>query len=1815
MWTYKTPYTADEKTRPYIEKRGRLALSRALNIGRVVGFIASGATSAYGQISWGELVSKVVKLSIELSKKPDVRKSGALRAAQETLMRFQKDGQLQGNPTHILGLASNLAELAGKKQIFREEAAKLFAGTRQQDSTSLLDTLGFEQRANPLRCLVSELRLSRFLTLNYDVEIEEEFRRLYRTSGTTRTDVIPTSPSNSSEELLLEREEPESAFDVLCDGKAKFHRALNLPRRVEYSDGTSRSVLSVSMSSENISDLVNFALHPRQFVGQVVHLHGRYDKPNDMVMTDEDYRLKYMKTDESALCFEEALSALHAGNDILFVGSGMREADILQPLRQFISQDKSPDFAQRHVFALLENRVTLDEEWLENVFDQSVDALTKSFARHHLLHAELEAPEDKGASRNDYNSDEQEALRLRNEFGVFALFHGGEELRTIRIALSLIRRLIPKQRKEGRKRVTVGFPKTPKEAKALRAAIVAVSQQLQSQTFDLSKLVSRDETKKIASLLNDLEKALMPDSLFAAGSSGVAAFVGIEEVLKQHSVDNKSLGAVETEVRSRALALAITDLETRRGEWWRDWRARPKERNAKFRASYLKNDNQRLVPTHARHRPVYQTLVHEEGKTAFESFQVLRKLREFAQQEVEQTQSVAVVLERRKKQSPETTLSGGHLKRINSNDLNYFKDEAAGHQRNFEKVPPRRIIRCCMPRGFGKGSLLHILQQPDPSGQALVLDDLFQQWESGSGNDRPIRYHGAFCLHLSFSMEFASVISALKEFVEDALIGILTDYPGSFLEAAEKRLSAAEPVYRDTFLDFLHRDIGRAGDAGGPIKAELQKLKSATEEQSQISKSNLRHLLNDGFWKNKELARGRGRMHRLEELRVRLSAYTDVVDVMNDYNLRLFFAISGLDKLCDEQGNAYNPMFRALFRLLTGCGAKYASESDVTLPIDLLLVSGTRGAPIRYLSPEVKEKKVKRAVLEPGKGAPLDFIAPLQTTTQIGRKRFMRDWPVVPPISMSERYWIDAKDKWSFRRLLKEDEDNGNPDSASLRRSLNTGVALSSWCAGAIGQFQRGTGSAVRDEAKKKQKVREIIRTLDGAAARGGIAQILRELMEIHKVELRAWGGLLVQDKIRHQTQKPPLPLPATWPDKSSFADCTRAAQPPEAESNEGNKLVELAYVILAYLSLFPMPVEPRVLYGCDEVHDLLKQICKPDTELASTDSSDQNESDSSRRSKAAERETARKRRLRVLSQLLDYLNQSNLIIAVRGKSGPQTTIITDSLELGGPSLSADDVHTRFTVQHQLRDFGARLMDLSVPDQGERNFFQTSIYCDQPRDLPSPNEDHYRLVRDILERQIVQSRNTVWCITQLMRLTDTKQDYHKRSFENLTRNDKYLTKVGLERRLFELSESNIHNSSLKYSRHFETIHAVPQRLRAVYGLLRSGFSIGTISRLAGLDEKFPDQPYERFRGWLRGVTNAAIAWDVLVDHYFKPETSDVSKTSFNKAVKSATENEKGVQTISRIYGEIPTEGFARPLYRDEIGWLLNERGLVALVTGNVFDAIPLFQRALDEMHHDDIEGYYDPSLHAAVRRVRLNMCIALIERGHLDRAASGLSELQLPNGFSDHTGSQISWLAKGYLGLVQHLTGNHAGARIIYKEALERSRERGMMRSVAIFSKHLADLERRNANFIEARKQIQNAIDAALQCAQRDIYQLTRVSKASLELSEKGAQAESVGDVISEAIEFSHSMGVPRIEVEALRLQANSLVIQGDRMQSGKFASRAAAIANRNGLRLQKLAALVTYGSAMRERGHENQGLRILEETKREAERRGYQSLARDIYM
>lgn len=1759
-----------------------------------------------------------------------LRLSGAAQTALQRLEAMQKARELDEDPTLTLGLAERLAEELGLQEQFREHVAGLYH-ERRNDKHGHVD---YDKKSQPLRRLIADLRINRLLTLNYDTQIEQEFEQLFRTSQWEQDQ----SPGKG----FLEK----SDFEKLCSAPEDKPetKALNLPARVEHSDGTSRSVLSVSMNAGNIGELVNFALQPRQFVGQVFHLHGRFDRPKDLVLTDADYRRTYMRSDEQAQTFEEGLSALMSGNDILFVGVGMTEADLLRPLRQFVSRDKSPEFSKRHVFAMKEHTVKLDMEWLHGEASDclnKLDELTDQFSDHHLTKIDEPNTEFQSGAHRDFNKDDRFAVKYRTEYGVYTIFHGDEKLRKIRLATQLLRAVAVKdgdeqvlQRKISAVRFLAAVRATRRAIDDLYAECVddigdTIPPTLFAKT-ERSRLetpVSSGELKETGLLFLKSTLRRVDNQISAVSDTedrlyytlaGICTHTVGTQAFKRSLSRSKALAdrleALETEARSRALDRALAEFSEIRDKWWSEWRKKPLSRNSEFRRSYTQSDRSEMKhPSAARHRPIYDP-VPEDGLCAPVSFAVLNELQKLACDTMQKIQR-DLCGEARQVSAPD-----GPLEEADTNSLKGLR--IGDGDRDFTKVPPRRIVRASIPRGGGKGSLLHILQQtvpPRQSSNRLYVDQLFDAAEGcGPKEDAHLhngRYFGSFFLHLSFSMEFASVISALKTFVEQATAGIVVEYPKVFLTNAKNNPDLAT---KGAFSAYLAEKLN--GTESSAFEAFINECEGLGGQDRKQRTRRLVETFTAEHWSLQTLSAGAGRAHRLEELRLRMTAFTQAVNILHDKNLRLAVVMSGLDKLCDGTGTAYNPMFRALFRMLTGCGAKYPSESDVAVPFDILLINGDKDVPLRYLSHEVSRKELKEKLGKPGHQPPKDHYSSYAQYRPIGNGKFLQVWPRLSAIPLAERYWVGA-DTLPLQQVLEKGvlpapagKSGEMPLNASeISRLCKTSVAVHSWVSGAYrvaagrveldyaAKLTEAQTAAKKDRLtkayldEKAKHLASFVRRMDAAATRGGIAQVVQELFELHKPELRRWGQQLNNSKNKEAI--PDLETYRTWPSK----DQRLTTQIPAERCNtaEANRMVDLVYLILSHLALFPMPVEARVLYGCDEIYRLLEQICMP--EGADTDDHINKESDGKGgvRVRSNWRDTSRLVRLRLLSQVLNYLHEAKLLIAVRSKpltSDPQLEV---PLNIGDVDRTPEDIHTRFTIQHQLREFAARQMDLSLADQGERNFFQVSIYCDQPRDLPAPREEHYELVRQIMDRQIDLVRNTAWTLMQFI---------PPDRISRLSSADRKLLDYGLRRRMVKRSDDEG-----KLDAHLPSVHAVPQRIRALYGLLRSGFSIGTISRLTSLQDKELDQPYERFRGWLRGVTNAAIGWDHILDALFYEESNGepsrkVDPDKSERTFKTISDQIKTKPDITDVMREF--KGFARPLYRDEISWLLNERGVVSLVQGQIFDAIPLLQRALEEMQHDDIGGNYDPALHAAVRRVRLNMAIALIDRGHLERAKQTLSSLQLPDDFSSHSGSQISWLAEGYLGLIDHLSGNFDVAEKRYKGTIARAQDREMMRVVGLFAKHQADLYRRLNKFDKARNAIALATSSALNCAQRDILHLAKISEGHIELKDPEGDLSKASVCTLEALEFAQNMGIARLESEAKSLQAATMLSQNERMLAGTAATEAAAIANRNGLRLNKLQALKHYGSALRLRGQNDLARQILTETRREAERRGYQGLA-----
>ena len=79
-----------------------------------------------------------------------------------------------------------------------------------------------------------------------------------------------------------------------------------------------------------------------------------------MIVSEKQYQDLYLVDDISHRGYRDALALAFEGNPILFIGLGMKEPDLLRPLRQFVSEAEQHAIHQRPLFALwprIANRV------------------------------------------------------------------------------------------------------------------------------------------------------------------------------------------------------------------------------------------------------------------------------------------------------------------------------------------------------------------------------------------------------------------------------------------------------------------------------------------------------------------------------------------------------------------------------------------------------------------------------------------------------------------------------------------------------------------------------------------------------------------------------------------------------------------------------------------------------------------------------------------------------------------------------------------------------------------------------------------------------------------------------------------------------------------------------------------------------------------------------------------------------------------------------------------------------------------------------------------------------------------------------------------------------------------------------------------------------------------------------------------------------------------------------------------------------------------------------------------------------------------
>jgi tetratricopeptide (TPR) repeat protein len=282
--------------------------------GRLVAFLGSYPSEFFGYGTWDDLVDDFFGLQKAMENKDDLIK-------QLRRMKAPKDRFLDTL------IRMDLAELAAGTD--RHATPGRFKEQREQFAESFL-LQGRQQEAavrpNVIASLFDHLHIRRFMTLNYDLEIEWT---LLTTDAEKKAAASWPSRRAYFEDLLgTENLLRRSPAGTTCPD-ARLER---------YLTGRGK-IISDVLDRDRSEVLTEFALETPWRDTRILHLHGRADLPESLVVTKRDYRDRYWEAGFSKLPFEYGMRLIFSGNPVLFVGIGSSEPDVMRTLEQFLSDN------------------------------------------------------------------------------------------------------------------------------------------------------------------------------------------------------------------------------------------------------------------------------------------------------------------------------------------------------------------------------------------------------------------------------------------------------------------------------------------------------------------------------------------------------------------------------------------------------------------------------------------------------------------------------------------------------------------------------------------------------------------------------------------------------------------------------------------------------------------------------------------------------------------------------------------------------------------------------------------------------------------------------------------------------------------------------------------------------------------------------------------------------------------------------------------------------------------------------------------------------------------------------------------------------------------------------------------------------------------------------------------------------------------------------------------------------------------------------------------------------------------------------------
>lgn len=1711
----------------------------------------------------------------------------------------------------------------------------------QEARLSLVD-----EELDPLSKLVLRLGITRYLTTNYDFEIERLFRdRGYRRFTGQESGLNPSD------------------------------------RRT---DGLGGTLVDSTFARDRATDLISFSLGEDGADAAVFHLHGSATEDDNLVVTERNYMDLYLRADRYRDTVDDAIRLAFAANPLLFIGLGMDETDVLRPLRQFMSNRDRP--TERPAVALFpalqdsetrtKNAATLYLRYGVHTVYYGDATVQVSDEKRNQQEALAGSEEKRGEPKDEsipFNFDwlhranslvqelKTQTQAMLEILEAFQSTDGLKERCGLRKELTLPAEMFNTADQSDSRRDIVWDQLTAKVGRVGVQSPLTNSVDSENQGYDsvcglqllFGRLSPRNEKSVAPSGSLEMPVPLFEDSVSRAEHSGVDPYLRFErkllaELLTMHlkplgpheedwtsrvgevnslisegetTEVKKRLGALQTDqlfpnirdLRARLVALdgiatglvtgaicaTLDRLEADWDKWWLQWRMSPPHRQARFQIEPLRKDKEASRDSEIRSQIEQVTRIISGEEVALPVCHVRHNVDSVI------TDFRTGPMQSSGKRGWITFSPVSDKQELEPTHIRTFDNFLAAIQARTSADLPRlslgrRYHLVAAHRGLGKGSFMQAFETPAGLSQYIASSWPVEAWIPWADADGAVQidaiessgpkgekgkkfaapnYLTAIFVNLSFSSEIASVFDSVIWSLSDhcaALEWIESGTDLDNLRAYFEKIEIAKGILRSSQLEFHNSELE---ELSKKFRAEVKLLPRlrATE-----------YLLNTAKRLSDRLAR-----HFKGEYACQAP-------------LRLLLVFNAAELLFTQDGRPKSREIREYFELLT-------QDRIEHVPMDLVIICNEDylGPPLVRMRDEADQNC-----------AGLMYVPLVRRNIKaIGASHVQR---------REERSGIDLM----FRtRWLAEKDREGLEEPASLPDQYSTSKVCGVYFARAMRPERflvdnyRFLAGALHINYLKREAY-EKIESCKEIVAREFSKKFLEKL-EHETGEFRKWrddqsheerNRMEVDsdiDIVRREGQKltefrdkTDLLLQTVRNLELNWRRDIGDLSPDDVDSEESLGIREWL------VNRIDLNADNASFYEWRQVRSVLSgsRFCMT-VLLAAAERialSGQDVFDAAERAEQFIRRTADRvsalgdwdRESAIISDVLDSYETFNRAGMPQNDIELQLLVLRHLAVIGTPSsldvlVRVPEIHAYFGRQKAIGrsrprtrqlleavtalarrglvfriDPHPRLIRLEEETMGDAG----KVYASKDRRRKAEMEYRYVLHR-LTQLHVVRKMGAdPWEYGELNNFAPTLFASMPAELPRLTM-DAYRFLRTLVQSLSQYPDRSRFDTGSEFWVFDQApLETKVQALRAAFSIVRSTFSVAVVSR-------FDDYAKEESESHsVRHTHNAGGYFEA-----YRIQTRWIIR----KAWELLDSREREIDKLRDFKPEGPFQQI-NALYRDEVVWLHNECGVICLVQGILRDAAQLLRQAISL--NKEIEGQTPGG--PQHNRISLNLAIVQLERGRLQAARRRLLEIQESEQNSSKTEGRTLFIVRGYLGLIEHLSGNPDVAHSLYEGAISGLRQIGDTRAVSVFLRHRGALYRIEKDFSKAQECVSESLSQAEAGGHEDMHRITRLA----EIKQERAFAQHEGrpanvdwfSRLERIEEYAEVMEMPVLVCETSTVRAELLLDQGEATLAGQLLTNAMAIARRHDMRLRLNAAMTLYARLLSAKNNYEEASRML---------------------